>query len=745
MMEARGSTRRPENLGMGEPTMISERNEIRRQFDRRTALRILLTLIVTLSIVGRTEASPPPASLAQVPSTPTASQELAPLDLNDPTIADLIVGQVVETDGQPVAGAKIYLIEADAMTLNPNEVRATTTADGRFRFSAKDMTEIGLDGLPTRRSGLLIACAEGFGPDALVTWSESGLTNRGRVDQTPGKLLTLKLVRGDVPIRGRLLDPQGRPLAGASVELERLYAPLDGDLIGYLGMVNIPGHGPSFDRLFFKTSVLPGVPHRAVTGADGRFRLDGIGRDRIAFLKIRESRIVTTLIQVMTREEPDFRLGPPNAGPWASYIHGADFSFQTSPGRTVKGSVVDDITGQPLVGVMVNNSMKTATPVATDDQGRYSLSGLSPDQPEIEIVATPRPGQPYFWASSPINPLGETTVACPRGLPFRLTIRDEAGRPVEAEVTYSVVLPNAFRTREFGNFNYIPSTSTASRQADGSYLGVALPGPGAVKVKISALAGYRPAHVDPRQFFEPGRTEWNAQEMYSAYGNHDILVTSNGWEYQQDYAAIVLINPAIDSTPLELSATVVADRPRQTTLIDPEGQPVVGATTKGLKYGTQGLPRLRAATFPITGLHPDRSRRIAFLKEDRKLIGFLMARGDGDAPYVVRMQPWAVVTGRIVDPEGKPLTNASSWSNVYLSQDNKREALSRDDPTIGNLPGVRIDQNGQFRIEQLIPGQKYTAEIYSNTGQKLGPVFENLTLKPGEIRELGDVPIKPVQ
>ena len=38
---------------------------------------------------------------------------------------------------------------------------------------------------------------------------------------------------------------------------------------------------------------------------------------------------------------------------------------------------------------------------------------------------------------------------------------------------------------------------------------------------------------------------------------------------------------------------------------------------------------------------PDRRRRITFVKEDHKLIGFLLARGDGDTPYTVRMRPWS--------------------------------------------------------------------------------------------------------
>ena len=65
--------------------------------------------------------------------------------------------------------------------------------------------------------------------------------------------------------------------------------------------------------------------------------------------------------------------------------------------------------------------------------------------------------------------------------------------------------------------------SRAARQADGSYLGVALPGPGVVVAKTPRKAGYRPAHVDPKAFFAPGKTDWTPQELITTYGNHDTL------------------------------------------------------------------------------------------------------------------------------------------------------------------------------------------------------------------------------
>src|SRR5262249_45191897 len=51
-----------------------------------------------------------------------------------------IAGRVVDRKGQPVAGAKVYLyIDLDEPVMHPPippPVRATTGADGRFRFTA---------------------------------------------------------------------------------------------------------------------------------------------------------------------------------------------------------------------------------------------------------------------------------------------------------------------------------------------------------------------------------------------------------------------------------------------------------------------------------------------------------------------------------------------------------------------------------------------------------------------------------
>src|SRR5262249_34150009 len=161
------------------------------------------------------------------------------------------------------------------------------------------------------------------------------------------------------------------------------------------------------------------------------------------------------------------------------------------------------------------------------------------------------------------------------------------------------------------------------------YEGFVVPGPGAVLVETPPESGYLTAHVDPKAFFAPGRTEWTRQEKITTYGNQDTLSVPGAWINQHDYTAIVLLNPSPESEPLELSAIVTKDNPQRIVLVDPEGQPVVGAETQGMTFHPWDWePALRASSIPLAGLTPGRARRITFVKPDRGLIGVLLARGD---------------------------------------------------------------------------------------------------------------------
>ena len=100
------------------------------------------------------------------------------------------------------------------------------------------------------------------------------------------------------------------------------------------------------------------------------------------------------------------------------------------------------------------------------------------------------------------------------------------------------------------------------------------------------------------------------------------------------------------------------------------------------------------------------------------------------------MEPWAAAAGRLVDQGGEPMT--LSFSN------GQGGVVSLDDPDGKTFADIKINNDGEFRIDRMIPGQKYTVEIIRTTQGSLHcPALKALVLRAGETRELGDVRTTP--
>ena len=72
---------------------------------------------------------------------------------------------------------------------------------------------------------------------------------------------------------------------------------------------------------------------------------------------------------------------------------------------------------------------------------------------------------------------------------------------------------------------------------------------------------------------------------------------------------------------------------------------------------------------------------------------------------------------------------------------------AQEDPTHGWLwEPIRTDSEGRFRVDALVPGQKYSAGLVNvKDGGEDGFVFRDVALKPGEVLDLGDVRPTPAR
>ena len=185
---------------------------------------------------------------------------------------------------------------------SPPAPDAISGADGHFRFEIADPGLQTLQVQATWSHPIVAALAPGFGPG----WTSFTTTEEA-------KDLTLKLARDDVPIVGRVLDLEGRPVPGATIRPIGLYASPDENLAAWeaamAGAKDIydgaMGKLPKRLELFRWRSNLA-----VTTGTDGRFRLTGIGRERVVSLWIEGPTIVTSFadIHARTRPGPTYRL-----------------------------------------------------------------------------------------------------------------------------------------------------------------------------------------------------------------------------------------------------------------------------------------------------------------------------------------------------------------------------------------------------------------------------------------------------
>ncbi len=686
-----------------------------------TAAVILTCAVPALVALGaRTAEDPPKAERAKAPTPVVASLEFR--------------GKVVGPEPTVGAGARVMIAIPSASRRGDSttKVVAETSAgpDGRFRLEvpADRLDEPTAD--PGFRVAQLIATADGLGPAWIA------------LDKARDRDVTLRLVP-DVPLRGRLLDMQGRPVAGARVSIDAIATAKGVDLGAYLQTVRAgteDGNGRLLDDRWW--AAFPGRRESAATDAEGRFSFSGLGRERLVEMTAEAPAIQHVTFMAMTREGEAVGKGSEKSlGLGEGRVHGATFDLVVPPGRSITGVVRDKATGRPIAGMRVQRARDL-----TDGNGRFTATGFAKGK-TYELVVLPDSGQPYFVTcvivpdTPGLSPIA-ADVECVRGIPYRLKLTDKAtGKPVVAEVTYNAVYPNKWteKVRGFEPVNGIGPYASAYREAAGTYSGGVLPGPGAIFVRIAGR-DYQPASVDPHEFFtgKPG----GRLETDGEYGNRDTIMTAHGTGFgvptpQAQFQTIILTNAAEGSAPLSLEASLERQNARVGRILGPDGRPLTGAIVAGLDpMERDPSGPLDSAEFRVIGLLPGRPRTLSFTHAAKRLSGDLRLRGDEAGLLQVRLAPWATLTGRLVDRAGKPR------AGVHLVAKDWQEA--KDDRSRAILPDQTTDGDGRFRFEGLVAGLRYDARVVNaKEGEDFGIVFDELKLAPGETRDLGDVRSKP--
>jgi RNA polymerase sigma factor (sigma-70 family) len=637
-------------------------------------------------------------------------------------------GRVVSPEGKPVPGAKVVFVrhvfnEYGDLGDTP-AAHGLTGADGRFQFAVPPPEPGETGEWPDR--GMLLAFAPGYGPG----WVTVSVPEKA-------KDATLKLVRDDVPVVGRVVDLDGKPIAGASVRALGLTVTHREDLGAWVKQVRTTktfygGMRPNFQLDLAATP----LRQTARTDAEGRFRLSGFGRERLVKLRFSGPTIETRDVYAMTR--PGGMLVVPrqkDEPQWGSYtIHGATFTHAAAPTRPVIGTVTDRATGKLLAGITVRASLPfvfTRGPnrslvTKTDENGRYRLVGL-PRNAGQGIQVLPEPSLGYLPAGGRTGQAADLEPArldfkLVRGIVIRGRVTDKAtGKPVPARVDYLVFADNP-SLNDAPDFRIV-SIDTPLTGRDGAFTLVGMLGRGIVVATVSRplKSGYLVAvgadRIKPR----------DRDGFVSTYPYVLMPTMVN---------TLVPLDVARDAGPVTCNVVLDPGKTIRGTIVDPEGKPITGARVRPT-WGHASVAQwpLPAAQFTFTAVDVDRPQPFFFWHHEKKLGAVATFKGDKVEGLTVKLQRLGVITGRLLDPDGEPLAGRHLSGYVEDGQLNIRHGWA-------GFFRVTADKDGRFRAE-VIPGVKVGAYFQVSSGRLGDKVFQKLTLEPGQVHDVGDVKVNP--
>jgi hypothetical protein len=535
-------------------------------------------------------------------------------------------------------------------------------------------------------------------------------------------------LRPEQVIAGRLFDVQARPAEGVRVSVEAMGtpraapAPLREDLDG----PHFP-QGPN-------PRELPAWPRAAITNAEGRFTLHGIGRGLRVSLLAQDPRFARQRMNVDTNSP---------AGP-------KSLTVALEPARVIQGRVTYADTGKPLAHATVQTiafreGLGMVSAFATDAAGWYRANPFSAERYAVSVY--PADGEPYLRATA--QNLAWTKgslelrldLALKRGTLLRGKVTEEgSGKPIAGAIVghYGRSIGDEPAPAGAGNTD----TQTGP---EGTYQFAVLPWPGTLVV-LGPSEDYVFQERGERLIREgePGGRRWYAHafvdcDLRSAGATHEVNVV------------------------LRRGVTVRA------RVVDREGQPVPEARIfSRLLTLPQPTPsriwggyhsEVRNGRCELHGLAPDAEVPVHFLDPRRAIGATVVFSGNqpADRSLTVRLEPCCSARARLVDAAGKPLAQYRRPHLVYLvvtpgafpsrSKEAEQGRLWADETYLGRIDplhyseAIATDAQGQVTYPALIPGATY--RVYDNTQLNAGgrQLRREFVARGGEVIDLGDIVI----
>ncbi len=719
---------------------------------------------------------------ADAPHRTGAAKTAAPADGGTPTsgadVTFTFAGTVVDPDGMPVAGARVEVSYFRTNPLAPANVPAVLTDDrGMFEFSAKKSVFSDAAELFFAREALLIARKDGFGiAIAPAAWCETtGLLDAELSDQERNwmaeragpKTDVLRLLRDDVPVGGRVLNVEGQPVAGATVEAVSLWEGKEATLDAWERTVADPRADANagfrqlrpfvrgYTTIFVFLGVSRSTPPRRViqqgtqfsgsrpplipvvrSDANGWFTLHGLGRERLVEILVSGPGIETTQQFVRSRRGEIVRVPFNRQSPQhiTTIFYPAEFTLVCGPSVPIAGRVTDVKTGRPLAGVGVQSSGEWKG-VITDAEGKYRLEGLPLG--DNRLVITPPAGSRHLPGGVTVT----TTAASPpvvrdvtltAGVLVRGRAIDErTGKPVRGYLEYFAYETNAHR-EESDSLRRTSLRTAFQADADGRFEVPVLPGPG---ILAFGAGSEFPKGVGADRIDCP---------RYNAGGDSVVFKTVPTMCIASAHNFLVPVNPAADDSELAVDLDLHSGVDIPGLVLDPDGRLLGDFVVAGARRGVQ-WDRNAGESFTVRGYFPTEKRRLCVYHDGRNLAGFRDLTGNPPEKVEITLQPAATLTGRALNADGEPLENVEIFGNAPALRGAEGNLSDRDVGRGILLQRTATDAKGRFELKGIIPGLKYTvsARVPTKVGNQMLPqpvtLFSDVTAESGETKDLGDL------
>ena len=632
-------------------------------------------------------------------------------------------GRVLDPDGKPVEGASLYVATSARFGRSPETPpirRAVTGADGRYAF---DIAMADFDSTfsdVSWRNAPILALADGFGPAYAVGPEERDL----------------RLARDDVPIEGRVIDLNGKPVAGARIDVIAIDLPKGADLAEWSASLKASTSASEARRDWLVTWDDPSVAElfpAVETRADGRFTLRGIGREHVAELKISGPTIETTWVCAVTRPFDPIRKNefPGNSSPSFIPYCGPRFDHVAGPTQVVVGLVSDRVTRKPLPGVRVqgvsrNRSSGRNISTTTGPDGRYRLVGLpAARDPAIRVnvlIAFPPEGETYLpdavrlEESRDLETITRDIFLNPCVWATGRVTDLKTGESVRATVDYAASEDNPY-LKAMPDFGIALGSERHHTDKDGRYRLKVLPGRGIVAAR---------ADIDSFRF---GVNHIVGMKRLTGgletFRTRPLLVPKN-------YHVLVHGDPTAGPGSVQCDLQVDRGRVVLGRVVDPDGKPLPGCRISGLPDFYTRLDPHASADFRVLALGRDDTRVLLAVHKGKRLAGIAVIHPGDAGPISLRLAPWGTISGRLVDAGGQPRPDILMTSRGLYGKE--------VDPAAGFVPNdfIKVADDGRFKVDGLIPGLKYTFE--TRKGRKFdGYVLQDVSVKDSGTTELGDV------